>query len=153
MDNSIDIVQYLKENGSLTYSFTGTSMNPLIKQDRDFFTVVPKSAERCDKYDVVLYRRNAKQLVLHRIVSVQDKDYVVLGDNCVNKEYGIKDADIIGVMSSFIRKGTTISVTDWRYRLYVSIWVIIHPIIILNKRISWRLSRVLKQHFHWLFSN
>lgn len=143
MNNALRIEAYLIENGTLTYTFKGSSMNPLLIQGRDLFTVASKTSERCKKYDVVLYRRPLEQLVLHRIIGVREHDYVILGDNCVRKEYGIRDEDIIGVMISCNRKGKVIPVTDWRYRLYSYIWVAIHPCIILLNRIKYRLAQIV----------
>ena len=127
---------YLKEYGSLTYRNKGTSMLPLLKEGRDLFTVVPKTSRRCEKYDVVLYRRPPEKYVLHRIIRVRDDDYVILGDNCLKKEYGITDGDIIGVMTSFVRKGREYSVSDWRYRLYSRVWCAAHPLWIFLYRVK-----------------
>lgn len=145
MNNTSSIEAYLNEHGTLTYTFKGVSMNPLLKQGRDLFTVASKTSARCKKYDVVLYRRPPNQLVLHRVVEVRENDYVILGDNCIAKEYGIRDKDIIGVMVSCNRKGKVISVADWRYRLYSHIWVAIHPGIILLKQTRSRLARVVRR--------
>lgn len=134
MNKVISIEQYLKENGTLTYTFKGVSMNPLLKEGRDLITVTQKPSERCRKYDVVLYRRPPNQLVLHRVVEVRDEDYVILGDNCFSKEYGIRDTDIIGVMTSFTRKGKEITVTNWKYQMYVSVWTTVHPIYIMLRK-------------------
>ena len=49
--------EYLEQNGEMTYTNRGISMLPLLKQGRDLFTIRKKGAERCQKYDVVLYRR------------------------------------------------------------------------------------------------
>ena len=86
---------FLEKNGEMTYSNVGISMLPLLKEGRDLFTVRKKGRKRCKKYDVVLYRRPPNSYVLHRIIEVRENDYVILGDNCLNKEYGITDDDII----------------------------------------------------------
>lgn len=139
-----NIEKYLEENGTLTYSFKGTSMNPLLKQGRDLFTVAAKTSERCRKYDVVLFRKADNQYVLHRIIKVRDKDYITQGDNCVTKEYGILDEEIIGVMTAFKHKNKTYSITDYRYVLYVYIWSAIHPIIIGFRYMKSSIRRRLK---------
>ena len=122
MNNSMTYEQYLAEHGSLTYTFKGSSMNPMLREGRDIFAVKAKTAERCRKYDVVLYRRPPNQYVLHRIIKVRENDYVIIGDICVTKEYGIRDEDIIGVLTGFVRKGREYSVTDRRYLCYVHLW-------------------------------
>lgn len=135
--------EYLDQYGSMTYKNVGISMLPMLKQDRDLFTVRKKTAERCRKYDVVLYKRPPDQYVLHRIIEVHENDYVILGDNCVNKEYGIRDEDIIGVLTEFVHAGKTYSVNDLRYRMYVRIWCAVYPARMLLKRIKGRLKRLL----------
>ena len=126
---------YLSENGSLTYSNVGISMLPLLRQGRDLFTVRKKGAERCKKYDVVLYRRPPSHYVLHRIIAVRENDYVIRGDNCIQKEYGITDADIIGVMTEYVRKGKKHTAEDAGYRLYSRFWVAVAPLRIMLQRL------------------
>lgn len=121
--NKYTYEEYLEVHGELTYRNTGISMLPMLKQGRDLFTVEKKTEKRCRKYDVVLYRRPPDQYVLHRIVKVQDNDYVLCGDNCINTEKGITDDDIIGVMKSFVRKGKTHYPNELMYILYSRIWV------------------------------
>lgn len=132
--------EYLDKNGTFTYRFRGVSMNPLLKQGRDLFTVKKKTDERCKKYDVVLYRRPPNQYVLHRIIKVRDNDYVILGDNCIQKEYGTTDSDIIGVMTHFSRKGKTYSVDNKLYKLYYHIWCRFHFARVLKFKLRCRLS-------------
>ena len=134
------IEEYLDEHGTLTYRNVGTSMLPLLKQGRDVFTLRKKSEERCKKNDVALYKRSDHLYVLHRIVEVRKDDYVFLGDNCIKREFGIKDDDIIGVMTAFTHKGKSFSVDDPRYRLYVWIWSHTTGLRIILKRIVRKLK-------------
>lgn len=85
----LTLEESLAKNGFLTYRIRGVSMQPMLRQGRDLFTVVPKGSERCKKYDVVLYRRPSDPYVLHRIIEVRPDSYVILGDNCIAKEYGM----------------------------------------------------------------
>ena len=137
--------EYLEQYDKLTYRNVGTSMLPLIKQGRDLFTIEKKGEERCKKYDVVLYRRPPKQYVLHRIIKVRESDYVILGDNCVNKEYGITDADILGVMTGFVRKGKTYGCDSFWYKVYARVWVALTPVRIFTKRSIWWAKRQVKK--------
>ena len=75
---------YLEQHGELTLSNVGVSMLPMLRQGRDMFTLTRKTEARCRKFDVVLYISPSGDYVLHRIVKVRQKDYVILGDNCLN---------------------------------------------------------------------
>lgn len=137
---------YLEQNGSMTYSNVGVSMMPLLKQGRDLFTVRKKGEERCKKYDVVLYRRPPSSYVLHRVIQVRENDYVILGDNCIRKEYGITDADIIGVMTGYVHNGKERTTDFWGYRLYSWIWVNFSSVRILLLRIKNKLRRMRRSN-------
>lgn len=117
----------LNRKGSFTYTCSGISMLPLLRQRKDLFTIEKKQG-RCEKYDVVLYKRYPESYVLHRVVEVREKDYVILGDNCLNKEYGIRDEDVIGVMTSFVRNGKEYSVSHRGYRVYAVVWFKLYPL-------------------------
>lgn len=130
----------LERKGTITYTCKGVSMLPLLRQKRDLFTVTKRHG-RCKKYDVALYRRADGAYVLHRVVKVCEDGYVILGDNCLNKEYGIKDEDILGVMTSFVRDGKEYSVDAGLYRVYVKVWYAIYPI-----RRLWKLLGGLRRN-------
>ena len=55
-------------------------------------------------------------------------DFVICGDNRYNKEYGITDRHIIGVLTAVVRDGKEIPINDWWYRLYVHLWCDLFPI-------------------------
>ena len=117
----------LNRKGSFTYTNVGISMLPLLCQGRDLFTISKKQG-RCKRFDVVLYKSPPASYVLHRVVEVREDSYVILGDNCINKEYGIKDEDIIGVMTSFVRKGKEYPVTHKGYGIYARVWYFLYPV-------------------------
>lgn len=136
---------FLESNGELTYTNVGTSMMPLLKQHRDLFTVRRKGSARCRAGDVVLYRRPPNKYVLHRVVEVRKNDYVILGDNCINKEYGITDGDIIGVMTGYVRKGRTHTVKDRSYRIYKAYIMHTIPLRVLFKKVKLKTKRTVKR--------
>ena len=132
----------LEKYGSLTRGNRGTSMLPLLKEGRDLFTVEPRGEGRLSKYDVVLYRRPPDQYVLHRIVKVRPDGYEILGDNCVRREKDIRDEDILGVMTSFVRKGKTHRVTEFPYRVYSVLRVLFSPVRIFLAKVKRRLRNM-----------
>lgn len=140
----MDYEAYLARSGTLTAGFRGTSMRPLLRQERDLFTVAAKGPERCRVGDVALYRRDGRY-VLHRVIEVRPSDYVILGDNCVEREYGVTDGDILGVMTGFVRGGRAHSVDEPGYRLYRALWLrTIGPRVLL-RRGELALGRLIKR--------
>ena len=83
--------------------------------------------QRLKKYDVVLFERPNGENVMHRIVDVLDDGYLILGDNCINKEY-VKEEAVIGIMTGLIRNNKTIKVTDRGYRFYSKLWYALYPL-------------------------
>ena len=134
----------LNRKGSFTYTNVGISMLPLLCQGRDLFTISKKQG-RCERFDVVLYKRPPASYVLHRVVEVREDSYVILGDNCINKEYGIKDEDIIGVMTSFVRNGKEIQVSHRGYRLYVKVWYLLYPLRRIWIKCKCKLRKLVKK--------
>lgn len=145
MNKPLSFEAFLEQNGTLTYSNVGTSMLPLLRQGKDLFTVMRKGAERCQVGDVVLYRRPPDSYVLHRIVEVRPDSYVLLGDNCVKRETGIRDADILGVMTGFVRGGKEYNVTEPGYRAYTAFCLKTAPIRIAGKKVLWKVKKLLHE--------
>ena len=121
-------------------------MEPLIRQGRDLL-IIERAQGRLRKYDVPLYRRDSGRYVLHRILKVRKSDYVICGDNRWCREYGVEDKHIIGVLSGIVRDGREISLSDWRYRLYVWLWCdffYVRAGILLAKALYTRIKRKIR---------
>ncbi len=133
----------IKRTGRIIYTNVGDSMMPLIKQGRDVLVISVVNG-RLKRYDIPLYKRDSGQYVLHRILKVRKNDYVICGDNRCNKEYGITDRHIIGVLSGIIRDGREIPVTDIKCRIYAHLWCDLFPVRVLIIRIRQIFKRRLK---------
>ena len=142
--NKTTYEEFLEQNGQLTYTFNSTSMMPLLRSGKDLFVVEKNKGSRFKKGDVVLYRRPPDQYVLHRIIKVRPEDYVILGDNCINREYGIKDQDILGVMTAYIRGGKEHSVNELPYRIYTKTRMSLAPLRIFCKKLRSKAARLIK---------
>ena len=133
----------IKRTGRIIYTNVGDSMMPLIKQGRDVLVISTVNG-RLKRYEIPLYKRDSGQYVLHRILKVRKNDYVICGDNRCNKEYGITDRHIIGVLSGIIRDGREIPVTDIKCRMYAHLWCDLFPVRVLIIRIRQIFKRRLK---------
>ncbi len=131
----------LQKDGRLVYKTKGTSMEPMLRQNRDLVIIeVPFS--RLNKYDVALYRRG-EQYVLHRVIGVESDHYRIRGDNTYAVERVPFDA-VIGVLKSFNRKGRLHTVTERGYRFYARFWNAIYPLRALRFHIVRGLIRIAK---------
>lgn len=136
--------EYLDKYGDLTYTNVGVSMLPMLRQHRDII-IIGKKKGRCKKYDVGLYIRPPRDYVLHRVVDVTDTGYTFLGDNCLNKEYNIREEQVIGVLKAFIRDGRKISVDDPLYRAYARLNYFFYPLRRVRIKARARLGRLKRQ--------
>ena len=134
----------LEQSGKLVYPNVGVSMRPLIKQDRDLL-IIEKAKGRLKKYDIPLYKRPNGQYVLHRVVKVRENDYVILGDNCVSKEYGITDSQILGVLTSLVRNGKEVDFNSFGYKLYVRARYAHYPVRVIISRLKRLAKKILRR--------
>ena len=91
--------QLLAQDGRLVYKTKGTSMEPMLRQNRDL-VIIEVPASRLKKYDVALYRRG-ESYVLHRVVDVKEDCYLIRGDNTYTLE-NVPDRAVLGVLTGFV---------------------------------------------------
>ncbi len=116
------IIEKLEMGGTVTFTPHGESMLPMLRDGEDV-VVLSKPKGRLHLFDIPLYRRKDGSFVLHRVIDFQrDGSYVLCGDNQFYKERGIKDSDVIAVVTAFYRKGKAYTTDAIFYRLYVSFW-------------------------------
>ena len=137
MTDVTNIKRILDEQGTFVSTTSGISMMPMLRDRRDTI-VVRRAEQRLKKYDVALYRRG-DSYVLHRVIKVLPDSYVIRGDNCIAKEYGIKDCDILGVLCEFYRGERHIKVNKRSYRIYSVLICMAHPFVVL----AWKLKPLL----------
>lgn len=143
MSERLTIEELIASEGKFVSTTSGVSMEPLFSDRRDTIIILPPKG-RLKKYDVPLYRRG-DDYVLHRVIKVLPDSYVIRGDNCENNEYGITDADIIGVLYAFYRKNKYAEVTDFRYRMYSFCIVSAFPVKKFFRRVHAKLRRIFKK--------
>lgn len=134
------IRERLAAGESVRFSPHGTSMLPMLKDGRDQVILSPLP-DKLKKYDLPLYQRENGQYVLHRITKVRD-DYTCMGDNQFVPECGLQHSQMIGVVTSFVRKGKEYSTDCLRYKAYCRFWCAVRPI----RRILLKIRNVFRIH-------
>ncbi len=135
-----EIERELAENGVYVSTTSGVSMVPMLRNRRDTIVVEPTD-KRLKKYDVALYRRG-DSYVLHRVIAVLPDSYVIRGDNCIAKEYGITDKHVLGKLTAFYRKNKKVNMEGFLYRSYSRLICILHPFVTLKLRICSAFRRI-----------
>jgi hypothetical protein len=138
-----NIEEMLNTEGVFISTTVGTSMYPLLRNRRDNVIIKPVS-RKLEKYDVSLYKRG-DEYILHRIIGFNDEGLIIRGDNCFNKEYGIKEQEIIGVAVGFFRGDTYISTKNVFYLLYSRLTVLFHPLKMLLRKIKSKVICLVKR--------
>ncbi|MBQ6375184.1 MAG: S24/S26 family peptidase [Clostridia bacterium] len=121
----------LARDGRLVYKTRGVSMEPMLRQDRDLVVIEPANG-RLKPMDVAFYRRGSSY-VLHRVIEVVDDGYLIRGDNTYKLER-VRDADVIGVLTGFTRKGRHCATNDRAYLRYARFWNAVYPLRALMAR-------------------
>ncbi len=112
-----NIKELLEKDGTYVGLTEGVSMRPMIVSGRDV-VVIEKKTQRLKEMDVALYMRKDKDYVLHRVIKVVEKGYIIRGDNCYSDEK-VKEEDVIGVLTQYFHKETPVDLTSKKYLRYV----------------------------------
>lgn len=146
MDNNSSVREILETTGKYTSFTSGRSMWPLIHNQKDNIIVL-KPEGRLKKYDIALYEESGRY-ILHRVVEVHDDHYIIIGDNCIKKEY-VTDDMICGVLAGFYKNGKHyVDCEDGRaQKIYAKIWTSLYPVrpaILFAERACGKIKRILK---------
>ena len=107
---------------------SGSSMTPFLVHGRD--TVYLSRLERpARRGDILLYRRDSGQYVLHRVWRVEgDGTFTIVGDAQTELERGIREDQIIAVVSAVVRKGKRMSPGDFWWEFFEKVWIRMVPL-------------------------
>lgn len=146
MSSINDLIPLMEEsfNSNLKFELpvNGTSMHPLLHTG-DYVLLESVKTAKIRKRDVVFYQRTNGQYVLHRIYKKRDNNFIMLGDNQLNKEVLDKNL-VIAKMVGYTHKNKFISIKSFKYRFYSFIWNI-YPLRYLILKVKWALSRKNKK--------
>ena len=116
-----EIESLLKQNQSVVIPVVGGSMSPFLIDSRDY--VYLKSVDRLKKGDIILYKRNNGEYVLHRIYCIKENMFYTIGDAQMILEGPLLNDQILGVVSNVRRKGRWIGKYHILSLFFQYIWI------------------------------
>lgn len=138
--------EILERDGYLIYKTRGTSMLPLLRQNKDVVVIETVKDKQLVANDVVLFKRKKTQkdeYVLHRILKVFPEDkYWIVGDNCMTGEYVSKE-DILGILTKINRNNHIITDKNVTYRVYMNTWCRFYRVRFFILRVKRAISKIV----------
>lgn len=135
--------QPLKSGKSVKFTVVGNSMYPVFRNGVD--NVILSASKEPGMFDVILYRRENGDYVLHRIVGRGRQGFKLCGDNQLKKEYPVRRSDVIAVMTAFERDGKTIEKHTLWYSIYSVLWGLMIPLRPFMFSVSRHVKRALEK--------
>ena len=112
---------------ALPLVISGNSMSPFLVHGRD--TVYLSRLDRPAKRgDVLLYKRESGAYILHRVYKVEKDSYTMVGDAQTQLEQGIRQDQIIAIMTSALRKGKLQKKGSFWWEFFEKLWIKIIPL-------------------------
>ena len=111
------IDEIISGGGEFRLTPNGISMLPLIRPGVDSITLVLPTT--VNKGDIVLYKRDNGQYVLHRVMYIKKGEYIMCGDNQYEHEHGIKKENILAKVKGIYRGEEYFETDNKEYQRYV----------------------------------
>ncbi len=112
----------IAEGRTVRFRLKGSSMFPLIRNERDVVVLSPCVAQELRVMDVVLFRYRGKH-VLHRIIRKEGSRLMLQGDGSYVAKEQCEVTEVVGKVRQIVRpSGRCIEVEGWRWKCCSHLW-------------------------------
>lgn len=113
--------------GSLPLVVSGNSMSPFLIHGRDtvFLSRLTRPARQGD---ILLYLRDDGGYILHRVWKTGPEGLTMVGDNQLELEPGIRDDQIIAIVTAVQRKGKRMVPGSFWWEFFEKVWIRMVPL-------------------------
>ena len=118
---------------------SGNSMSPFLIHGRDT-VYLSRLTRPVRRGDILLYQRANGAYILHRVWKVCPDSYTMVGDAQTVLEPGIRDDQIIAIVTAVQRKGKHMAPGSFWWTFFEKVWIRIVPL----RHMIWRIYGVLK---------
>lgn len=123
-----EIREWISQGHTVTLSVRGNSMNPFLADRRDKVRIAPLSGKPQTGELLLAYEKARQRYVLHRLLRIQDNEYILMGDGNLKGTETIREEDLIGTVTHVIRKGKTHSTSSFCWKFYSALWLRLLPV-------------------------
>lgn len=123
----VSVLESLTDEGKeVSMRITGSSMSPFLIHERDII-YFKKPERKLKKGDMVFYKRENGQYVMHRIYKVKEEEYYIIGDAQQDMEGPVKEQQIFALVTKVKRKGKWIKPGDFWWEFFEHVWIHMIP--------------------------
>ena len=120
--------ELIEEGKEVTFLVTGNSMSPFLIHERDT-VFLRKPGRLLNRGDIVFYRRESGQYILHRIVHVNsDGSYDMIGDNQTEIEKQVRRDQVFALVCRVRRKGKILTAETFWWKFFAGPWLDLIPL-------------------------
>lgn len=123
------IEEVIGQGYQVKFTISGNSMRPWLVDNRDQVLISSIRGRRLRRGDIILYRNQQENYILHRIHRQVQKGYRTIGDACrYEDEMIVRKDNIIGIVDKIYRKGKVIRCSSLFSIFQFTIWRLTLPI-------------------------
>lgn len=124
----LDVLSKIIEEGKeVNLPVAGGSMNPFLVGGRDTVRLAPLK-ENPVKGDIVLFRRETGDYVLHRVCKAENGKYYMIGDAQVRVEGPIRQDQLVAAVPKACRKGKWVGPGTFWWSFFRHVWMWMIPV-------------------------
>ncbi len=112
---------------ALPLVISGNSMSPFLIHGRDT-VFLSRLTRPVRKGDVLLYQRENGAYILHRVYEVEKDGLTMVGDAQCILEHGIRQEQVIAIMTSALRKGKRQKPGSFWWEFFEKVWIRMVPL-------------------------
>lgn len=118
--------ELLEQAAAVPLVISGNSMSPFLVHGRDT-VYLSKITQPLKKGDMIFYRRDNGQYILHRIIRAEGEIYDLVGDAQQLIERGVRRDQVIAIVTAVRRKGKLLRPGSFWWEFFEKVWLNMVP--------------------------
>lgn len=118
--------ELLEQAAAVPLVISGNSMSPFLVHGRDT-VYLSKITQPLKKGDMIFYRRDNGQYILHRIIRAEGEIYDLVGDAQQLIERGVRRDQVIAIVTAVRRKGKLLRPGSFWWDFFEKVWLNMVP--------------------------